>query len=904
MARSRSFGRTFRITRTVPDVARDVDDEIEHYLEMRTAELVEEGMNPEEARQAAEAAFGDRGSIEEECRQIDEPMVRRQQRFELWGGVWRDARRSARDLVRRPIFALAACLTLAICIGLNTAVFAVVHSILLAPLPYPDSERIVSVYNTYPNAGFPRASSTVPEYFDRKAAVTAFEDVALYQIRGRSVGEPGALRRHLAMLVTPSFFPVLGVEPMLGSGFVEDDTVPGNHHKVVLSYNLWQELFAGDQAAVGKTLRIEGVMNTVVGVMPESFDFPGWEARLWQPINMTERLKSQEGRLSSDYQMLARLRPGATITEAQSQLDAWNEILVEQVPPSFAQLLVDGGFGTRIVGFHADLVRYVEKWLYLLWGGSLFVLLIGGVSLTSLILVRTSGRLRELATRHVLGASRARLTVQLMAENLVLALIGGGLGLLGGFWSLKLVNVFSAFDIPRVQNVGLDPAVAALILLAAILVMTIASVVAVLTLQGRNFSIVLRGGASTARRGALRLRGGLVVAQIAIACVLLVGAALMSMSMWKLLSIDKGFDEDGVFVGTVSLMAPKYNERQARKNFYEEMLEDLASLPGVQGAALASQVPLGDRDSEETLLTPKDFVRQPGSELVSHSLNVVTPDYLSVAGIPLLTGRELDNRDQRGMPLVVLVSESVAIRYWQSVEAAIGKRVFVGTEALANEAKDDTAWRTVVGVVGEVVQRDLTDSARPGAVYIPFGQEMRRFTRVLLKTDGEAQALGPMVRDRVQALDPELVLFWVTTLEEGVKNSLLHFRIPMQLLLVFAATALLLAAIGVYGVLAQSVVQRTKEISIRLALGSSVQRIYNRVVGRALVLVAGGLTVGLVSAVTLSHLMTSLLYEVRPTDPEVLLAVALLVGVVALLAGAVPAWRATRINPVEALSSD
>ena len=899
------FRRTFRITRHRPDVPRDVAEEIDFYLDMRTRELVERGVAPEEARRQAEAAFGDRGGIERECSRLDEPSVRERRRAELTATVLGDVGRAFRNLRRRPTFALAACLILATCVALNTAVFAVVQAILLAPLPYPGSDRLVAVFDSYPKAGFPRVGNTVPDYFDRRAAVTAFEEVALYQRVTRSVGEPGTVRRIACMVVTPSFFRVLGVEPLLGRTFLEDETEPGNGDPAVISFDLWQQRFAGDPAVVGERLRVEGVSHTVVGVMPEGFSFPGWRARLWLPQVFTEEQRSHQGRYDPFFEMLARLRPGAPIDRAQEQLDAWNEALIARLPSGLADLVVAVGVVTRIVGFHDDLVRDVESWLYLLWGGALFVLLIGGASLTNLHLMRSAGRVRELATRHMLGASRGRLTRQLLTESLLLGLVGGVPGILAGAFSLRLLDVFSSFQLPRVSEVGLRPAAAALILLLAIAVMLVASLVSALAVHRLDLGSIPRAGSCAHGRGSLRLQGALAAAQIAVACILLIGAALMSVSLWKLLAIDPGFDSSDIFAGAVSLPEARYPDPADRHRFYDAALAEIRSLPGVRSAAIASQLPLSGDPSEEGMLTPEGRRRRPGDGLLTHSQTTISPGYFSTLGIPLLAGRRFDERDDGSSQPVMIVSEAVAKRYWNGAADTPGQRVYLGREPFVGEAlPEGFEWHTVVGVVGDVVQADLTDGSRRGAFYLAHRQQDRRFARLVVKTEARPADLASAVQDRFFALDPEIVLWWVTTLEESVADTLIAARIAMQLLLIFAAVALLLAAVGVYGVLEQTVAHRAREIGIRMALGSSLEQIYRWVFGNMLVFIATGLLLGLAGALCLTHLMTDLLHGVRPTDPAVFVAVGVVIGGVALLAAAIPARRATGVDPVDVLTSE
>lgn len=890
--------RTLRITRHTSDNSRDVAEEIAFHIDMRTEELIGEGMDPVEARRAAEDAFGNRREIEADCRRIDAPHMRRKRWTELFESVAGDVLRALREMRRRPGFTLMACLTLAVCVALNTAVWSVVDSIVLEPLPYPSSERLVTVFNSYPAAGTPRSITSVPDFLDRRERVPAFEEVALYQERTHSMGQPGAIYRDYSMIVTPSFFRVLGVEPFLGSTFDDEDTRPGRSPKAVIGYGPWQELFGGDREVLGRKLRIEGVEHTVIGVMPEKLTFPGWDVGLWLPQIFTEDEKAPASRLQTNYDMIALLRPGATVDQAQEQLAALDAAILAEAPPRVARTLEESGYTSRVVGFHDDLVRDVEPWLFLLWGGAIFVLLIGGVSLTNLLLARSSGRLRELATRYVLGASRVRIARQLVTESLVLGLAGGASGLLVGIGCLRFVDVFEVYEIPRVNQVSLDPAAAATILLLALGVMTAASTLAALAIGRQNLSGVLRAGASTGSRRDLRLRGALATVQIAVACVLLVGAVLMAASLQNLLAVDPGFDDENVLAGALSLPREHYETPEARHRFFDAVLTEIRSLPGVEDAALATQLPFSGMSSDGAL-TPEGFVKRPGESRVAHLETVVSDSFFSTVGIPLLAGRTFRDGDDSESPSVMIVSEEVAKRYWNGVDDALGRRVYPGIDP----GKDATWW-TVVGVVGDVIENDLTDPSRRGAYYLPHRQTGIGFARLVVKTEGNPLAIVPDVRERIFALDGEIALFWVTTLAKSVQTSLISFRIPAQLLLLFAMIALLLAAVGVYGVLAQSVVRRAKEIAVRMALGSSREGIYRWVLGGMARYVVTGLALGLAGALSLTHLMDRLLFEVEPTEPVVFLAVVLVIGTAAFAAAMIPARRAMRIEPVEILATD
>lgn len=898
MRRLPFFRRTFRITRHQSDVPRDVRDEIDAHLEMRTQELVDQGLSPADARAAALAAFGDRGRIEAECRRLTEPVERARRRRDLFGSFFGDLRHALRDMAKRPGFALVAGLTLALSIALNAAVFSVVYGVVLKPLPYPDSDRIVYLYNSYPEAGAPRSQASPPDYFDRREGVEALEEVALYSLESRTLGNGETRRWAFSMQVTPSFFRVLEVEPALGRAFTEDEGEPGNDSKVILGYGLWQELFGGEEAAIGRELRIEGVPHTVVGVMPEGFQFPGWDAEVWVPLAFGPEERSDAARHSNYLDMIARLAPGATVEQAREQVEALNAAITDRLPAQMREMVVGSGFHTEVRRLRDELVSGVRSWLYLLWGGAVFVLLIGCISVTNLLLVRSTGRLRELATRYVLGASRWRLGRQLMTESVVLAVAGGALGLVAAAWSLRFLGVFEAYEVPRLADVRLDPPAAVLGVALAVAATVLSSLLSTFMIHRRDlFAVIQAGGmTSTSERGVLTLRGALVAAQIAVACVLLVGTGLMVASLHNVQAVDPGFATDFLLLGAFALPGSRYPTPADRYRFVDTLFEEIRALPGVIDAAVASQLPFSGTEAQGPVTPESGWTPPPGESVVAHFRTFVSPTFFSTIGLPLLEGRGFRDGDDAGAPPVAIVSERVARRYWPR-QSAVGQRL-----SLSNGRAE---WRTVVGVVGDVVQNDLTLAApSQGAVYVPVRQGSLGFFRLVVKTAGEPMSLLPAVRERLRALDPETSLFWTGTMEESIAGTLLDRRLPMQLLALFAALALVLAAVGVYGVLAQSVHQRTKEIGIRLVLGSRRSGIYRVVLRRSFAVVAAGVAAGVAAALALSRLLAGFLYEVRPTDPAVFALVVAVVALVAVPACLVPARRAARVDPVAALKSE
>lgn len=909
MRRFPSFRRSFRITRFRSDPARDIADEIDFYLDMRTQELIEEGVEPGEARRRAMAAFGDRTAIERACLGIDRPMERRRRLGEIALDLGQDTYRALRNLWRRPTFPITACLLLALCIALYSGVFVLVRSILLQPLPYPEPDRLVSVVDVATRSGFQRRAASIPDYWDRKEAISAFDDLALYQARTRTFGEPGSVQRAQVLIVTPSFFRTLGVEPLLGPGFSENPAGEPDPHEVVLSFALWRQRFDADPAVLGQSLRVEGQSHRIVGVLPRELVFPSWNARLFLPIAMDAESRSPAARLDPDYEMLARLRPEATLEQARGELDAANRALLERLPASHAQRRQEAGLETRVIGFHDDLVRGVRPWLYLLWGGAACLLLMGGISLTGLLLVRSSGRLADVATRYVLGAGRIRLVRELLTEGLVLAGVGGALGIALAALGLRATGLAEVFDLPRMAEVELDLGAAFSILAVAIGLVSASSLVTAWVMWRKDLHAWL-GRGSTAHRGSQRLRGLLASAQVAVASILLVSAALLSSSLFHLLSIDPGFRSEGILAGAVNLPDWRYDDRRSQIRFFDRALDEIRTLPGVTGAAVASQLPLTNPSAEKTrVLVEGRETGDKGSEdpPPDPARTIVSPEYFPILGIPKLAGRAFDDGDDLRSEPVAIVSEVVADRYWGDAQGAVGQRLALGRRAGA--ADRGPKWLRVVGVVGDVDQVRLGESkvgkhGMRGAVYLPHSQYYRRFTRLVIATEGDPLASLPAVRERITTVDPEVVLFWTTTLEQTVADSLLHVRLPMYLLSVFAAVALLLAALGLYGTLAQSVTMRSREIGIRIALGSSLAETYRWVLGSMGRIVVLGLVVGLLGAVLAAELMSRLLHDVGPGEPGIFLAVGALVGVVALFAALVPARRAARIDPARVLAAE
>ena len=813
-----------------------------------------------------------------------------------------DLRFASRLLFKDRAFTATTLLTLALCIGANATIFAVVNSVLLRPLGVPEPDRLVLLYNSYPRAGVVRASNGVPDYFDRRREVEAFEELALYNSSGLTIGIEGDPQRLRGMYATPSLLRMLRVRPIHGRTFTDAEGEEGADHKAVLTYAFWQQLYAGKAEAVGQQIRISGELYEIVGILPKEFEFLDPEVKLWLPLSFSVEDKSDDSRHSNNWSMVGRLRPGATVMQAQQQVDALNARNMERFP-HFKEILINAGFHTVATPLQADLVRGVRTTLYLLWGGVLLVLLIGIVNITNLVLVRSSGRAKELATRHALGAGLARLTRQLLTETVLLTLAGGAIGIAIGLWGVEALVGLGLNRLPRGSEVRIDGVVIAFTLGLALLVGVIVGVVPVLNLRQVNLSQAFReeSRSGTAGRGARAMRRALVSGQVGLAFMLLIGAGLLVASFQRVLSIKPGFEPSNVLTARVAAPGSRYPDDPSLRTFANRFLEKVRAVPGIQQAGLTSSLPFGG-DYSDSVILAEGYRMAPGESLISPFQIRVSPGYFESMGIKLRSGRFFNDSDIDQSAKVVIVDERLARRFWPGQDP-VGRRMFKpdNAEDLSNPGPK-ARWFTVVGVVAEVRITGLIEAEdRVGAYYVPAAQDPPRYLTLTVRTAGDPTAVTPSIRRELAAIDRELPLYGVLTMDQRMSESLVDRRTPMMLAAMFAGVALFLAAIGIYGVLAYQVSQRTREIGIRMALGSDAQGIFRLVLSEGVVLLGVGLTLGLAGAFLVRRAMESQLYGVSAMDPLVLSLVAGLLALVALTACTVPARRAARIDPVVAL---
>jgi len=830
-----------------------------------------------------------------------------------------DLKVALRLLWKDKAFTVTAALTLAVCIGANTALFSVVHNVLLRPLPVADADRIVLMGNAYPGAGAGAAigqNAGVPDYYDRLRDTDVFEEQALFNAANQSIDQNGTPARVRVTRATPSFFRLLRVGAALGRTFVEQDGEVGNDKKVVLSHALWQSQFGGDPNVVGKDIRIDGQPFAIVGVMPKGFYFLNPDVMLWRPLAFTAEQKSDEQRHNNSYRNIARLKPGATIQRAQQQIDALNARNLDRFP-QLKPLLLNAGFHTTVERLQDTLVRDVKPTLYLMWGGALFVLLIGCVNVANLVLVRSRARLKELATRLALGAGRLRVGRQLVTESVLLTLVAALAGLLVGYAALQLLATVNIQELPRGEEIRLDGVVVAYTLAVAAAIGVVLGLIPLAAVLPANLTTVLReeGRSGTSGRGARTLRRTLVVAQVAFAFVLLVGAGLLFASFRRVLAVQPGFNPDGVLTASSTLPRARYADDAALIAFTHEALRRIRALPGVSAAGATDTIPFGGNSNDSVILV-EGYQMKPGESVISPNAVDVTPGYFEAIGARLARGRFFDDRDRpfppapaaAGQPRAsgsIIVDETLAKRFWRDQDP-IGRRMYKPSDVAHGDLTaitEKTVFFTVVGVIHDIKLHDLTEGGKSvGAYYFPMDQDTSNGMTFVIRTAGDPLSLSSAVRGALNQLDRELPVFDIQTMSARMERSLVSRRSPVLLSLSFGAIALFLSAIGIYGVLAYLVTQRRKEIGIRIALGGSASSIFELVLREGLLLVAGGFLIGAVGAVAVRRSLESQLFGVSAFDPLVLSAVSALLAAVAFAACALPARRATRIDPIVALA--
>ena len=813
-----------------------------------------------------------------------------------------DIRFGLRTLLKRPGFTLVAVLTLALGIGANSAIFSVVNAVVLRPLPYGAPERLVALWGNLNQKGFEELELSAPEFVDfRQRGAHVFEDVAAYSQGGFNLTGAGEPERIQGAYATASLFSTLGVAPLKGRAYTEEEDRPGSNDVIVISHSLWQRRFGGDLSVVGKSITLDGRPNTVVGVMPADFHFPDKDTDIWKPAAFDADLLSPNNRGSHFLNAVARLKPGFTTARAGEEVAALARAQGQENANNYPR-----GFGASVRPLDEEVVGpSVRTSLFVMLGAVGLVLLIACANVANLLLARAASRRKEVAVRTALGAGRARIMRQLLTESVMLALAGGAVGIVLALWGVDLLVALAPEGTPRVAEVGLDARVVGFTFGVSLLTGVIFGLVPALYSSKVDLNESLkeggRGGTEGASRG--RLRGLLVVGEFALALVLLAGAGLLVKSFTRVLEESPGFDSRGVLTMRLVLSQSKYNGYDQHRAFYSNLFTRLRQLPGVEAVGANNLLPLNGSGGSRGFLIEGRPVPQ-GQSHPEEQLRFITPGYFEAMRVPLLRGRDFEDRDVTGQTRVAVVSRSMAERHWPG-EEAIGKRFAYANIRRGSEHQPE--WIEIVGIVGDIKHRGLDLESKP-EIYVPVYQPL--FTNrptpplslyVAVRTSGDPAALASSVRREVAAVDPEQPLANVRTMEERLAESVAQRRFNMTLLGVFACVALVLAGVGVYGVMAYAVARRTHEIGVRVALGAQRSDVVRLVLRQGMWLALAGVGVGVAGAYAATRLMTGLLYGVSPTDPLTFLGVSALLTAAALLACLVPARRATKVDPMVAL---
>jgi len=774
----------------------------------------------------------------------------------------------------------------------------VIDSVLLRALPFPEPEKLVTIFNTYPKAGVDRDGSSLTNYYERRGQIPALASLAIYRYGTEIIGEAGSTEREQTMRVSPDFFSTLGLGPAVGRTFTEEETSSETDDVAILSDAFWRQRYNADPHVIGRQIRVNSVSRRVIGVLPPAFRFLSSDTRLFLPLASRAEDRAPLRRHSGGNvtQMIARLRPDATLTLAQSEIDAQNARLELDDPQ--AKMMVEAGFRSLVVPLHADHVATIRPTLLLLQAGAIALLLIGAVNLVNLLLVRASSRVKELAVRQALGASRGYVVSEVVVETTLLTIVGGLLGIAVGAGGIHLLRVLGADRLPLGSRIVFDARLAAVGLVAAIIMGIVFAVpIAWFNLRrhlGNALQAVSRGGTSS--RATQMMRHGFIVSQIALAFMLLAGAGLLGLSLERAMAVSPGFQSDHVLAGQILLPWATY-PGATRLTFVESLMNKIGHMPGVLSAGVVNNVPFSGK-SGKSAATVKGHILRPGESARGHYSYGVAGDYVRAMGFSLRAGRFLTGDDSRGSHRICVVDEDFAQYYWPN-SSAIGQQLWDGSEA----GKDADAF-TVVGVVGGTKQAGLTEDEAQGAIYYPYAFRTDDSFFVAVRTSLPPESLGLALQKVARQIDPDIPVNDLRSMETRIVDSLVARRSPALLAGLFSGIALLLTAIGTYGVLSYAVAQRRREIGLRIALGAQPGRIRSQFFFLSLRWLAGGMLLGVIGAWLTGRAMEAVLYHVPALDLTILAGTACVTAAVCVAACLVPSQRAARISPMEALAEE
>lgn len=794
--------------------------------------------------------------------------------------IHQDIRYGLRMLLKKPGFTAIAIITLALGIGANTAIFSVINTVLLKTLPYKDGDRLVAVWGKLQKVD--QVELSPAEFADFRERSSSFAQLAASERANLNLTGNGDPVRLEGQAVTANLFPMLGVRPLMGRTFtLEEDQA--NARVAVLSYGFWQKRLGGESDAVGKTIMLDGKNYEVIGVMPSEFQYPPpltsyKQGEIWVPRS----LETETRRDAHNLFTIGQLAAGATFAQARAEMDGIAR--QRELEDSRRQ-----GGGINLVPLQAQVGRQLRPSLLILAGAVAFVLLIACANMANLLLASASARQKEIAVRLALGASRWRVVRQLLTESLLLSVLGGGFGLLLASWGNEGIRLLGADQIPRADQIKVDGLVLGFTFLLSVATVAIFGLAPALQASRIDLNATLKeGGRTGSAGGRRRLRNALVIVEVALSLILLVGAGLMINSFWRLLNVEPGFDKKNLLSIELSLTSDRYAQESQRGAFYQQLLERVSTVPGVQSAAIVNHPPFSGRRGIGAFKIEGKPEPTSLDDTPLADVRAVSPNYFQMMGIPLLQGREFTGTDTKDAPQTVIVNRAFAERYWP------------GEDPLGRRLSEGDGWMTVVGVVGDIHQSGLDQEAAPH-VYASFLQAPVRRSGLLLRGAADPLSLVAAVRAQVNSLDPDQPIYNIHTMEDLIAGSMSERRLNLLLLAVFGLTALSLAAIGIYGVISYSVTLRIREIGVRMALGAQAPDVLKLIVKQGMTPVVVGIAVGVAGALALTRLMSNLLFGVKPNDPLTFAAIAVLLAVVALLACYIPALRATKVDPMIAL---
>jgi len=803
---------------------------------------------------------------------------------------WQDLRYGARMLLKNPGFTLIAVLTLALGIGANSAIFSVANALLLKPLPFENLDRLVAIRETLPNQGLKATAVSPADFHDWRGQNTVFREMAAYRVRDITITGDDAPELTRGAFVSAGFFSALEIKAAKGRALLPDEDQPGRDQVVVLGYGLWQRRFAGDPNVLGASITLNGRATTVAGVMPPDFDFP-FGSELWMPLALTPQQINQ--RDTRNLQALALLNPGVSVEQARAEMLTLARRIERQYPQT------NTGLSVQIIPLRDLQGDFTRPLLSVLIGMAGFLLLIACANVANLLLVRATTRQREIAVRAALGASRWRVMRQLITESLLPSCLAGAIGLLLATWAADLIKASLPPDIAKFmagwKEIGVDSRVFVFTLGVAVLTTLMFSLVPALQASRPDANETLKEGGKSfgASSRGRRVRGFLVALEMALALVLLVGAGLTIKGFWRILNTFEGADPDSILTLQTPLPESKYKDPQKVAEFYKEVLQRMATLPGAQSVSAASNTPLNNSPNPSVELTIEGRpAPQPGERRPS-DLVVISPGYFATIGARLLVGRDFNESDGREAPPVAIISEQTARRYWPN-EDPLGRRV------KRDASNPDAPWLTIVGIASDVRQGWFDREIRP-ALYLPYGQAPRPKMTFMLRTAIDPMSLAVAARSQIHTVDRDQPVDDIKTLARLFVDEMSPFRFAALLMLVFGAIALALAAVGVYGVMSYGVAQRTHEIGVRMALGAEARDVLWLIVGQGIKTAALGLAIGAPLALGLSRLMASLLFGVVSLEYAILIGFVSLLAAVAFLSSYIPARRATKVDPMVAL---